>query len=111
MLHCSVLRTLMRRIEARTLRSSHVCTCLSLSGIDLSTAALSRADGTIVLSDVLSDVHRVAKLGRGTDTWRARITERQTIIKPLLKEPESFCEALERLSRTARFACRARRAW
>ena len=53
MLHCSVLRTLMRRIEARTLRSSHVCTCLSLSGIDLSTAALSRADGTIVLSDVL----------------------------------------------------------
>ena len=51
MLHCSVLRTLMRRIEARTLRSSHVCTCLSLSGIDLSTAALSRADGTIVLSE------------------------------------------------------------
>ena len=53
MLHCSVLRTLMRRIEARTLRSSHVCTCLSLSGIDLSTAALSRADGTIVLSEPL----------------------------------------------------------
>ena len=44
-LHCSVLRTLVRRIEARTLHSSHVRTCLSLSGIDLAHCRTQRADG------------------------------------------------------------------
>ena len=92
MLHCSVLRTLMRRIEARTLRSSHVCTCLSLSGIDLSTAALSRADGTIVLSDVLSDVLWVAKLGRGTDTWSKERSRRIHFVEvTVIKQFSNLC--------------------
>ena len=36
---------LVRRIEARTLHSSHVRTCLSLSGIDLAHCRTQRADG------------------------------------------------------------------
>ena len=55
-LHCSVLRTLVRRIEARTLHSSHVRTCLSSSGINLEHCRTQSRRRQNVLSNVLSDV-------------------------------------------------------